>query len=135
MKGFLRNIFFNFLTLFLIAKLIGAISFKENYLVLFWSAFFLTLLNLLVKPLLNLLLMPINLLTLGAFRWVVNVLVLLLVVIFVTDFKIVGFSFPGASFVGFVIPAISLTFFWALILVSFLIEVISNFLNWVLGAK
>jgi putative membrane protein len=133
MKGFLKNIFLNFLTLLLIAKLVGAVSFKENYLVLFWAALFLTLLNLLVKPLLNLLLMPVNLLTLGAFRWVVNVIVLLLVVFFVTDFKIAGFSFPGASFAGFVIPAISLTFFWALILVSFLIEIISGFLNWILS--
>jgi putative membrane protein len=133
MKGFLRNIFLNFLTLLLIAKLSGAVDFKENYLVLFWAALFLTLLNLLIKPLLNLLLMPINLLTLGAFRWVVNVMVLLLVVVFVTDFKIVGFAFPGANFAGFVVPAITLTFFWALILVSFLIEIISGFLNWILS--
>lgn len=133
MKSFFKSIFLNFLTLLLISKLIGGISFKENYLVLFWAALFLTLLNLLVKPLLNLLLMPINLLTLGAFRWVVNVLVLLLVVFFVTDFKIIGFSFLGASFAGFVVPAISLSFFWALVLVSFLIEIILSILNWILG--
>jgi putative membrane protein len=133
MKGILRNIFLNFLTLLLIAKLIGAVTFKENYLVLLWAAFFLTLLNFLVKPLLNLLLMPINLLTLGAFRWVVNVLVLLMVVILVSDFKIIGFSFPGANFAGFVIPPIILTFFWALILVSFLIEILSSLLNWILS--
>lgn len=132
MKGFLRNIFINFLTLLLIAKLTQAVNFSENYLVLVWSAFFLTILNLLVKPLLNLLLMPINLLTLGAFRWVINVVVLLMVTVIVTDFKIVGFTFPGGTFSGFVIPKMVFPFFWSLFLVSFLLEVVGMAINWLL---
>ncbi len=131
MKTFLRNIFIAFLSLFLIAKICGAINFSENYLVLLWAAFFLTLLNLIVKPILNLLLMPINLLTLGAFRWVINVIVLFMVTIIVTDFKIVGFNFPGYSIGGFVIPNLSFPLFWALILVSFLQEIIKSAISWI----
>ncbi len=131
MKSFLRNIFVNFLALFLIAKVLGAISFSENYLVLLWSAVLLTLLNLLVKPVLNLLLMPINLLTLGAFRWVINVIVLLLVTLIITDFKIIAFTFPGYSFSGFVLPQITFPLFWALILVSFLLEIIISGVGWI----
>lgn len=135
MRNFLKNIFINFLTLFLIAKLTGAVDFSENYLVLIWSAFFLTLLNLLVKPVLNLLLMPINLLTLGAFRWVINAIVLLLVTIIVTNFKIKGFIFPGFSLAGFIVPKVTFPFFWALILVSFLIEITNAGINWLLGKQ
>jgi len=131
MKSFLRRILINFLAFFLIAKLTGGINFQENYLILFSAAFFLTILNLLVKPLLNLLLMPINLLTLGAFRWVVNVVVLFLVTLFVAEFKISGFVFPGLTFAGFVIPSINFSFFWALILISFLVEIFYGFIAWI----
>ncbi len=133
MRNFLKNIFINFLTLLLIANLTGAIDFSDNYLVLIWSAFFLTLLNLLVKPILNLLLMPINLLTLGAFRWIINAIVILLVTIIVIDFKIKGFTFPGLSLAGFIIPKVSFSFLWALILVSFLVEIVNSLINWLLG--
>lgn len=131
MKNFFRNILINFLAFFLIAKITGGVSFSENYLVLFSAALFLTILNLLIKPLLNLLLMPINLLTLGAFRWVVNVIVLFMVTILVSNFKVIGFTFSGLTFAGFVIPAITFSFFWALILVSFLIEIVSGLITWI----
>jgi len=132
-KSFLRNIFINFLTLVLISILTKAINYSDNYLVLIWAAFFLTLLNLLVKPILNLLLMPINLLTLGAFRWVINAIVILLVTIIVTDFRIHGFTFPGFSFSGFIVPKIVFPFFWTLILISFLIEFLGQAINWLLS--
>jgi len=135
MRSFLRNIFINFLTLLLIAKLTGAIDFSENYLVLIWAAFFLTLLNLLVKPILNLLLMPINLLTLGAFRWVINAIVLLLVTLIVKAFVIKGFVFPGFTFSGFIVPQVSFSFFWALFLVSFLVEIARFVIFWLLGKQ
>jgi putative membrane protein len=131
MKKIIKTILLNFLAIFLVARLVGGIVYQENYLVIFWAAFFLTLLNWLVKPVLNLLLMPINMLTLGAFRWVINVIVLFLVMIVVADFRIVSILIPGGEFGGFVVPRLSLSFFWALILVSFLIELFYNFLAWV----
>ena len=131
MKAFIRNIFVNFFCLFLIAKLFSAISYSDNFVTLFWAAACLTAFNLLIKPILNLLLMPINLLTLGAFRWIVNVVVLFLVTLFVTNFKITNFSFSGLTISGFVIPQIHFTFFWSLVLVSFLIEALNAFLNWI----
>lgn len=131
MKGFFRTILVNFLSLLVIAKTLGAISYSESFLVLFWASVTLTLFNLLVKPLLNLLLMPINLLTLGAFKWVVNAIVLFLVTMFVEGFKILDFTFPGISFAGFIIPTLPIPFFWSLILISFCLEVISGFIFWI----
>ncbi|MGI5826056.1 MAG: phage holin family protein, partial [Patescibacteria group bacterium] len=56
MKTFLRNIVVNFLALFLAARITGGVVYNDNYLVLIWAAIFLTLLNLLIKPILNMLL-------------------------------------------------------------------------------
>lgn len=131
MKSFLRHIFINFFCLFLIAKLIGAVYFSDNSIILLYAAICLTVFNLLIKPVLNLLLMPINMLTLGGFRWVVNVAVLFLVTLFVGGFKITMFTFPGFSAGGFIVPAIHFSSFWSLVLVSFLIEIIESLLGWI----
>ena len=130
MKGLLRSIVVNFLTLFLLAKFSAAIYFSDNFLVLFWAAFVLTVLNLLVKPILNILLTPINFITLGAFRWIINLIMLFLVTLFIPEFKIISFTFNGYSVGGFVIPAFRFSFFWALFLVSFLIELVSGVIDW-----
>jgi putative membrane protein len=114
----------------LIAKFIGAIDYSDDVLILFWSSLILALLNLLVKPILNILLTPINFLTLGAFRWIINLIILLLVSLFVPEFKIIGFIFPGMSYLGFVIPSIRLTFFWSIFLVSFLLELLPSVIYW-----
>ncbi len=65
MKKFLRTIIVNFFSLFLISKFIGGVNYSDNLLVLFWAAFFLSVLNLLVKPILNILMTPINFLSLS----------------------------------------------------------------------
>lgn len=128
----MRTILINFFTLFLIAKFVGGVEFSDNFIILFWAALFLTGLNLLVKPLLNMILMPINLITLGAFRWVTNLIVLLLVTLFVAGFKILPVNFPGFAYGGFSLPSFHLTFFWALFLVSFLVEIISGGIYWLI---
>lgn len=132
MKTFLRSIIVNFFSLLLISKLTGAASYENSYVVLFWASFALSLLNLLVKPVLNLVLMPINALTLGSFRWIINIIVLFLVTILVPQFKILSYNFPGLTLAGFTLPAMKLAFFWALFLVSFLLELISGAFYWLI---
>jgi len=131
MRKFFKGLIIIFFTLLLIAKATKGINFADDYLVLFWSALSLSVLNIVIKPILNLLLMPINLLTLGASRWIVNVLVLLLVMLINGSFRVVGFTTVGFSFSGLIVPSIHLSFIWSLILVSFLIEFVSLALNWI----
>lgn len=130
MKHLLKLVFVNFLTLLFISKICSSIYFFDNFLVLFWAAVTLTLLNLLVKPVLNILLMPINFLTLGGFRWIINFIVLFLVTLIVPEFKISAFVINGFSFAGFSVPTINLSFLLALFLVSFLIEMFSGIIFW-----
>ena len=86
--------------------------------------------NLLVRPLINILLLPINILTLGTLRWLVNVFTLYFVTLLVPDFEITGFHFAGSSFQGIVIPSLSLGTIWAFVAVSFLISIISGLIFW-----
>lgn len=67
----------------------------------FWSAFFaaaiLGVINALLRPLVLLLTLPINILTLGLFTFVINAVMLSLVSVIVPGFEVRGF---GAAFLG-----------------------------------
>jgi putative membrane protein len=62
--------------------------------------------NVVIKPIINILTLPINILTLGMFSFIVNALLILLVAYFVNGFTISGF-FP-ALLAAFALWAINL---------------------------
>lgn len=88
--------------------------------------------NFLLNPLMKVLLLPLNLLTMGVFAWLGNVLVLYFLTTVVPNFKLLPYQYAGLSFEGFIIPEISLSVFQVAILVSFLIGFIIHFVNWLL---
>lgn len=130
LRKLIRTFVFNLAALWLVTQIFEGASFTGGYQTLLIASLALTLVNLLVKPLINLLLLPINLLTLGAFRWVVNVVALYLVTLLVPQFKISAFLFPGFSNQGFIIPPIYLGTIWVYLLTSFSLSIIISFLFW-----
>lgn len=95
----------------------------DNY----WSVYLLTSLvfvifNFILSPIIKLLLLPINLLTLGLFRWLTNVLVLYLFDLVYEGIRISAFTFPGYSSSVISLPAGDLNLFWVLVLSSLLIS-------------
>lgn len=130
MKTLLRSLFINGFALWIISQATSGISFTRGYETLLVTATVLGLFNLFIRPLVNILLLPINLLTLGAFRWLVNVLTLYLVSLIVPGFQISGFAFAGFSYQGILIAPFALSLIWAYVVISFLISFISGFLYW-----
>src|SRR3989338_4884607 len=76
MKRPLRSFFIHLLAIWLISKYLGGIDYGNNPQFLALGALALTAADMLLKPLLNLLLFPFNLVTLGFFRWISNVVTL-----------------------------------------------------------
>lgn len=56
-----------------------------------WVALFLGIVNVLLRPILILITLPINILTLGLFTFVINAALILLASYFVTGFQVAGF--------------------------------------------
>ncbi len=130
MKSLIRSFIFNIFTLQLAVNFIPGVSCKEGLKTLALTAITLAFFNLLIKPIINLLLLPINLLTLGMFRWVVNVVILYLLTIVVPNFEIAGFQFAGFSYGNFFLPMIFINSFWNTVLVSFFLSFVLGFLYW-----
>lgn len=92
-----------------------------------WTVYLLTSLvfvifNFFLSPIIKLLLLPINLLTLGLFRWLTNVLVLYLFDLVYDGITISSFTFPGFTSPLISLPAGHLALFWVLVLSSLLMS-------------
>lgn len=130
MKTILRLFLINLVSLWATSKYIPGLSFQGGFKTLIVGAFVFMIINMLLVPLLKLLFLPLNILTLGLFSWIINVLAIYALTTIVTDFKIVPFRFEGIVSNGFSLPAMDLTSFWVAVLASLFIGAITNFLQW-----
>ena len=80
-----------------------------------WVALFIGIINVLVKPFLILITLPINILTLGLFTFVINALLILLASSIIKGFEVKGF--------------------WVAMLFSIVLSIINFLLGYLLGTK
>lgn len=132
MKTLLRALFVNSLVLYFAILTFPGLGFNGQIKTLLLAALALTLLNRFVKPVIKLLLLPINLITLNLFGWVANVIMLFLVTVLVGGFQVHAFHFAGYASGGFVIPAMDISQVIAYILASLLISLYAAVLGWLL---
>ncbi len=132
MKAILRSLFLNGLVLYFAVLVFPGINFNGQLDTLFLAAVTLTFLNYFIKPIIKLLLLPINLITLNLFGWVANVITLFLVTVLVSGFKVIPFHFVGFAYQGFIIPALDISLIFSYIIGSILISAIVGFLRWLL---
>jgi len=132
MKKILRSWFINTIVLKILAELITSIEFGEGAKTLFLAALMLTLFEFFLKPVLKILLLPVNILTLGLLRWVINVLGFYIVSFLVPSFIIATYNFPGAIKNGLVIPPVEFSLFATFILISFCFNLFVVTARWIL---
>jgi putative membrane protein len=132
MKGPLRSILINALVLYLAALILPGLIFNGQLGTLLMAALALTLLNSFIKPIIKLLLLPINLITLNLFAWVTNAVMLFAITLFVKGYQVVPFHFVGLTAQGFTIPSMDVSQIFSYILASILISALSSFIAWLL---
>lgn len=93
---FLKSILITGLSIALLAYLLPTISYR-NLTALVLASLVLTLLHKLIKPILKILFLPVNIVTLGLFSWVINLALLALVTYLVPGFQIKSMLLFGQS--------------------------------------
>lgn len=131
MKTLLRFLLINFAALWATTELIPGLSYSGGFRTLFLGSLAFALINIFLIPILKLLLLPLNLMTVGIFSWVTNVLALFALVNLIPQFKLLPYRFPGADYGGFSLPEAYLTTLWVAIIASALIGIITHFLQWI----
>lgn len=131
MKTILKHFLIDTTSLYLISLAVSGIVFEHGFQTLLLAGAVLALTTLVVRPILNILLLPINLITFGLFKWVTYAIVLYLVTVAVPGFKLMDFAFKGLNSVWVVLPPIQITGVLAFIAFSFLISIVSSAVYWI----
>lgn len=130
MKTLLRYFLINLVSLYVTTRYLPGLTYTGGIKSLIIGAIAFMLINFILVPLLKILFLPLNLLTLGLFAWIINVLALYALTTVVSEFQLLPYSFSGAAVLGVTLPAMELTTFWVAILASFMISTITHFLQW-----
>lgn len=121
MKTITRSVILTIVSILLLSWFLPGVNIA-NTVTLILAGVVLAVLNVTLRPFLKIVLLPINVLTLGLFGWVINALVL-----FLTTWLVPGFSIGPVELFGW-----TLSQFWSLIVVSFALSLVSGFLGIVL---
>jgi uncharacterized membrane protein YvlD (DUF360 family) len=132
MRRILKHFLVSTFSLYIISRSSTGLVFENGVETLFYAGAALTLASILAKPIINLLLLPINLISFGLFRWLSYGVVLYIVTLVVDQFKVTGFSFAGFTSNWFDVPAVSVGGFPSFIIYAFLIAFLSSTLYWIL---
>lgn len=132
MKRILRHFVIDSVSIFLVSSTAQGMVFQKGIETLLLTGVGLTIVSLIAKPVINILLLPVNLLTFGLFRWVAAVAVFYIVSLLVPGFSINGFNFAGYSSVWIDIPSLVFGGFLAFVAFSFLHSLISSFIYWLI---
>jgi len=132
MKRILRHYLVNTLALYIASVAISGLVFEKGFETVFTAGAGLTAISIFVRPIINLLLLPINLVTFGLFRWVTSTIALYLVTLVIPGFSIAGFAFAGFVSKWFDLPAIDVSSVLAFVAFSFVISLISSLMYWLI---
>jgi len=131
MKRIIRAYVYATFSLWAVSRIAEGIVFEKGIETLFLTGVGLMVALLFARPIINILLLPINLITFGLFRWVSSAIALYLVTLVVPGFEIAGFHYQGLSSKWFDIPELNFSGIIAYVAFSFLLSLIISFIYWV----
>lgn len=131
MRWVIRQLLFHFTALILTATIVPGFSIGSTYENIAIATAALSVINVFIKPIVKILFLPLNMITLNLFSIVINIAVVFGLTKVVPTVTISSWYFSGFTFNGFTIPAFEFTVLYTFILVSIIITLIIAILNWV----
>ena len=130
MKRILRHYVIDTFSLYMATQIARGIIFEKWPETFLMAGLAVMATSLLAKPVINVLLLPLNLVTFGLFRWVSAAIIFYLVTLIVPGFKIVGFHFAGLTSRWIDIPKLDFSGFFAYVAFAFLFSIVTSFIYW-----
>ncbi len=132
MKRLLKTILITGITLWLLQRYYAGVHITNTQ-TLVLATVALILANLLIRPLIKIIMLPLNMLTLGFFSWVTNIATFYVVIRLVEGFSLSTTYFPGLSFGGFRLEPAELPRLATLAITTFIFSFIYRILAWLLN--
>lgn len=132
MKSIIRRVTYYSAALFVTSQVLEGVRVNGGLGTYIIGGIVLSILFLLIKPILSIITLPLNIITLGLFSFLTNAIILYLLTILIPNISISAFKFNGFSFLGFVIPQFLINNFFAFVIASILLSIIVGFLKWLI---
>lgn len=130
MKKLLRNFLIHLSAIWITSFLIPGFTLTGGPKTLVLGSLGLMFVNMMIIPLLRIMFLPLNLLTLGLFTWVINVVGLYVLTTIIPQIKLMPFYFQGMNLGAFSLPPGQLNVLQTAVVASLLIGFISHFFQW-----
>lgn len=129
----LRYFLINLVSLWAVTEILkGGLVYNGGIQTLMLGALVFAAINIILIPLLKILFLPLNILTLGLFAWLTNVIGLYVLTSTVPQFRLLPYHFSGFTYNGFMAPQADLTAFWVAVMASVLIGLFTHILHWLM---
>ncbi len=122
MRKLLVRILGTALSFYITNALVAGFHIKPDLTTYLVASLVFILINAILKPIIKLILLPINLITLGLFYWLINVIVLYIFDLVYDGVTITAYNFAGFHSSLLNLPPMHLSLFWVLVVSSFLIS-------------
>ena len=132
MRTVLRSIAIYLFALYFLPQIIPGFTLDGGFWTLIIGSTTLALMFLILKPILNIISFPVNLITLGLFSIVVNAFILYLLTIVVPEITVQPFTYPRTELSGFIIPRIEFNTFFAYAYSAFVLATINSVIRWLI---
>lgn len=130
MKRIIRHYVINTLSLWAVSMIAEGLVFDRGMQTLLMTGVALTVASIFAKPVINMLLLPLNLVTFGLFRWVSSAVVLYLVTLVIKDFHVAFFRFDGFTSKWFDLPPLYFEGIIAFVGFAFILSIFTSFFDW-----
>ncbi len=129
MKYFIKTWMFYMVAIWIIKELIPAFTVSGGWVNILTAGGILAFLMLFIRPVIKILFIPINFLTLGLISWVVNVIVIYLLTLMAPHVSIAPWVYHGWNWQGFIIPSTTIPYLATIIIVTFALTFVTRFLE------
>jgi len=131
MKKLLRMTFFNAVSLFLLTLAFPGVQVSGGVPVFILGGLLLSFISLFIKPIINIISLPLNLISLGFFSFLTNALILYILTVLIPQITVKDFTYPGFKYGGFIIPEIHFNLVFAYIVTACMLAVLDAFMSWI----
>lgn len=132
MKSIVRNTAINSLSLYVLPLIISGVKIQGGISTLIVGGFILSIMFKVLKPIFNLISLPLNIVTLGLFSFFSNAIILYLLTVLIPQISITAFNFPGYSRFGFVIPEVYFNSLFAYVVAAGILSLTVSFIHWII---
>ncbi|HUV46590.1 MAG TPA: phage holin family protein [Candidatus Bathyarchaeia archaeon] len=135
MKRFLKSWFINAIVMVIIAWVYNGITISFSPYDFVLATLILTIIIKVVKPLFELIFLPINILTLGVFRWLRTVISLGILNYLLATVTVQRFFFPGFDWGAMEIKSFTVSAFLSLIITALLFNLVTKIVRWLISTN